>query len=156
MWNLEAQFGCIFLNRAVRVDGKGSRISSGRMWPLYPGCGWVLEKGVQVDGLTAIWGLQALMGREARDFPGRGWSGMPSPTFSLPLPPQGCTYSIPSSDPQVSSTATSSSAHCLIGPPSGSEPTILHHRLVWGLLHTRFIFCFHLYSKTFFSNVSFD
>lgn len=36
--------------------------------------------------LTAIWGLQALMGREARDFPGRGWSGMPSPTFSLPLP----------------------------------------------------------------------
>lgn len=37
---------------------------------------------------------------------------MPTSTFSLPLTPQGCTYSIPSSDPQVSSsTATSSSAH---------------------------------------------
>lgn len=46
VWNLEAQFDCTFPNRAVRVDRKGYRISSGRMWPLHPACGWVLEKGV--------------------------------------------------------------------------------------------------------------
>lgn len=41
------------------------------MWSLHPGGGWVLEKEVQEDWLTAIWGLQALMGWEARHFPGR-------------------------------------------------------------------------------------
>lgn len=46
VWNPEAQFGFTSPNRTVRVDGKGCRISSGRMWPLHPGCGWVLEKGV--------------------------------------------------------------------------------------------------------------
>lgn len=54
MWNPEAYFGCIFPKRAVKADGKGCRMSSGQMWSLYPGCGWVLEKGVQEDGLTAI------------------------------------------------------------------------------------------------------
>lgn len=47
------------------------RVSGEQMWSLHPGGVWVLEKEVQEDWLTAIWGLQALMGWEARHFPGR-------------------------------------------------------------------------------------
>lgn len=112
--------------------------------------------GGSEDGLTAIWGLQALMGREVRNFPGRGWGGMPTPTFSLLLssgavhtpslclthkyPPPTATFLVPTSH---------------IGPPLGSEPTILRHRLWFGGFFTYILF-FVLYSKILFSIVSFD
>lgn len=45
------------------------------------------EGGVLEDGFTAIWGPQVLMGREARDIPGRGWGGMLTLLLAFPSPP---------------------------------------------------------------------
>lgn len=85
-----------------------------------------------------------------------GWHA--HPTFSLPLPPpQDCTYSIPSSDPQVSSTATSSSALLSHRPALGIRTNHPASQTGFGGFFTYILFFFfHLYSKTFFSNVSFD
>lgn len=61
------------------------------------------------------------MGREARDFPGRGWGGMPTPSFSLPLPPRAVHIPSPCLTHKYPPppTTTSSSAHLSHRPALG-------------------------------------
>lgn len=68
-----------------------------------------------------------------------GWHTIPTPP-SL----QGCTYSVPRLTPTSPSATSSLVPASHIGPPSGSEPAVLHHRL-W-LLHLHFSFCTAKYS----------
>lgn len=92
------------------------------MWALHSGCGWVLEEGV----FLRAW-APSPEEKEVRASPGRGWGGIPTPTQPPSIPPP-LTFSVVST-PHV-------------GPPSGSEPTTLHHRLCFGASSHTFYFSF--------------
>lgn len=110
----------------------------GQMWPYTWGVAVSRRMGVpERMGLLPYGGLQAQWEGQSgtlQEEDGVVYPTQPSPSL------QGCTYSTPY--PHVPSpTATFSlvpASH--IGPPLGSEPTVLHHRL-W-LLHLHFIFHF--------------
>lgn len=108
--------------------------------------------GPYTQGVTGSWrrgslrewahchlGAPSPAGKGGRDFPGSGVA--PPPPLSLPFPP-GLYILHPPSDPRSPPTSSLAPTSRL-GPPSGSEPTIiLHHRLWFGASSHTFYFSF--------------